>query len=373
MRLCHIVPSLEERHGGPSKSVRAIADAQAALGAEVELLSTQLPPVDHGAATPGIARNLNFAREWPTTLYRSTGLRDHLKSTRYDCVHSHACWILTVRYAEAAARFHRVPLVLSPRGMLTEWAWRHHRGRKALAERFVHPGAFTHAAGWHATSTEEADDIRRLGYTQPICVAPNGVTVPDDAATAAARAAWQPLANAAGARRVALFYSRFHRKKRLRELVDLWLSSPRDGWYLALAGLPEEFSADDVSRWVTDAGAQDRVGVFSSEGRPPPYPLASIFLLPSHSENFGLVIAEALAAAVPVLVTDTTPWRNLEKEQAGWCVRWADYPAVLATALACSPAELRVRGEHGRRWAARDFTWESSARRLLDFYQELGA
>ncbi|AOS45731.1 GDP-mannose:cellobiosyl-diphosphopolyprenol alpha-mannosyltransferase [Lacunisphaera limnophila] len=371
MRFCHIVPSLEERHGGPSKSVRAIADAQAALGADVDLLATQPPPATPGPVVPGTARNLNFARQWPRQLYRSSGLRDHLRTTPYACVHSHACWILTVRYALAAAEAHRVPLVLSPRGMLTEWAYRHHRGRKVLANYLIHPGAFSRATGWHVTSPEEADDVRRLGFTQPVCVAPNGVVLPDEAALAGARRAWQPMLAAAGPRRIALFYSRFHRKKRLRELLDLWLAAPRDGWYLLLAGLPEEFSTEEVKGWVTTAGAQDRVGVISGAGRPPPYAIASLFLLPSHSENFGLVIAEALAAGVPVLTTDTTPWRGLEREQAGWCVAWPDYPAALTAALAQPVAALGTRGSRGRDWVSRDFTWASSARRLLDFYREL--
>ena len=371
MRLCHIVPSLEERHGGPSKSVRALADATAALGAGVDLLTTQLPPLGDPAVVAQRARQLGFPRDFPRMLYRSPALREHLRTTPYDCVHSHACWVLTVRYALAAARSHGVPLVLSPRGMLTAWAYQHHRGRKFLAEHLVHPGAFRLASGWHATSTEEAEDIRRLGFTQPVCVAPNGVTLPDAPALAAARTAWLGLVPAARDQRIALFYSRFHRKKRLRELLDLWLSTPRPGWFLVLAGLPEEYSAAEVGSWIAAAGAQDRVAVVGAENLPPPYAIASLFLLPSHSENFGLVIAEALAAGVPALVTDTTPWRELGREQAGWCVAWPDYGAALTAALQRSPAELAALGANGRAWTARAFTWEKSASLLLEFYRTL--
>ncbi len=58
--------------------------------------------------------------------------------------------------------------------MMSGWAWRHRRWRKYLAEHLIHPGAFARAAGWHATSPEEANDIRALGFQQPVCVAPNG-------------------------------------------------------------------------------------------------------------------------------------------------------------------------------------------------------
>ena len=92
------------------------------------------------------------------------------------------------------------------------------------------------------------------------------------------------------------------------------------------------------------AGAADSIQVFDGADRPAPYAVASLFLLPSHSENFGLVIVEALAAHVPALVTDTTPWSGLAAEGCGWCVPWSGYPAALAAALALRPAEREAMG-----------------------------
>lgn len=371
MRLCHIVPSLEERHGGPSKSVRALADAEAAAGASVDLLFTHAPGAAPVAMGAGDSSCLGFRREFPARIYRSPGMRCHLLASSYACVHSHALWVRTLHYATEAARRQQVPLVISPRGMLSPWAYHHHRWRKQLAARLVHPGAFRSAAGWHATSKEEADDIRRLGFMQPVCVAPNGVTLPSEADAARARVTWLPLVPAAGNRPVALFYSRFHRKKRLRELIDLWLSTPRGDWLLLLAGLSEEYTAEEIRGWVTARGAEDRIAVLGGEGLPPPYPLASLFLLPSHSENFGLVIAEAMAAGVPVLVTTGTPWTAAEPKGAGWCVPWEDYPARLASALELPLAELAARGQRARQWMADGFSWEAGARSLLHFYAQL--
>ena len=102
--------------------------------------------------------------------------------------------------------------------MMSGWAWRHRRLRKQLAGLLVHPGAFAAAAGWHATSPEERDDIVALGFRQPVCVSPNGVPLPAEAELVAARTEWQQLCPAAKSRPVALFYSRLHRKKRVREL-----------------------------------------------------------------------------------------------------------------------------------------------------------
>jgi glycosyltransferase involved in cell wall biosynthesis len=371
MRVCHIVPSLEERHGGPSKSVRALANAEAGVGAEVELLATLEAGQPETKPGTDLASVRTFARVTPRWLSRSPQLDRYLRDTGFDCIHHHSLWLLTLRYARAAAGRQNVPLVISPRGMMSGWAYRHRRGRKRLAELLVHPGAFAAAAGWHATSPEEADDIRALGFKQPVCVSPNGVMLPTDDELATARAAWHELCPATRQRPVAVFYSRFHRKKRLRELVDLWLSVPRGDWLLLIAGMTEDYTVTEINAWIAAAGAQDKIMVFDGGGRPPPYAVASLFVLPSHSENFGLVIAEALAAGVPALVTDTTPWQGLATHGCGWCVSWEAFGPTLATTLATPRDTLQAMGARGRHWVGHEFSWERAARLLVDFYRHL--
>jgi glycosyltransferase involved in cell wall biosynthesis len=276
-----------------------------------------------------------------------------------------------LHYAHRRAVATGVPLVISPRGMMSAWAWNHHGWRKQLARRFLHPGALEAAAGWHATSPGEADEIRALGFTQPVCIAPNGVTPPTAAERDAALAHWREACPDVRRRRTAVFYSRFHRKKRVLELIDLWLQVAPPDWVLLMIGLPEEYTPAQLDTYVLRASGGGRVHVFDGQGRPPPYAAASLFLLPSHSENFGLVVAEAMAHGLPALVTDATPWGVLRTDDAGWCVPWADYPAALRTALAEPAAALAARGERGRRRAAQDFSWPSSARLLQDFYAGL--
>lgn len=372
MRIVHIVPSLEERHGGPSKSVRALANAQAKRGEAIELLATVEPGQPRPDRQSDTAQLTIFPRQAPLRLCRSTGLRRHLLiQPAADCVHHHAVWLLTLHYAHEAARRRAIPLIISPRGMFSGWAMHHHRWRKKFAEIFVHPGAFANAAGWHATSAEEAADIRSLGFKQPVCVSPNGVELPSAEALTAARNSWLAAYPGLAGRRVALFYSRFHRKKRVRELIELWNSVPRGDWVLLVAGLPEEYSANELQQAAAVHGQPGRVIVADATGMPAPYALAELFLLPSHSENFGLVIAEALAAGVPALVTETTPWKGLSTHEAGRCVPWTDYARALNEALAQSADNLAGRGKNARSWIARDFTWEHAAGLLCDFYRQL--
>jgi glycosyltransferase involved in cell wall biosynthesis len=371
LKLCQIVPSLEERYGGPSKSVLELSTALAAAGHEVDLLATE--PGAGRTRTAGRLHTRIFHRDWPSRLCFSAGLRAGIDASDAGIIHHHSLWLRTLHYAHRAAQRRHVPLVLSPRGMMSTWAWEHHTWRKDLARRFVHPGALAGVAGWHATSPAEEADIRARGFLQPICVAPNGVAAPPPEEALAAEQAWRKACPAIATKPVALFFSRFHRKKRVLELIDLWLErGPRD-WVLLLVGIPQEYTAETLTQYIARAGGGGRAYAYSGAGRPPPYAVASLFLLPSHNENFGLVIAEALAQGVPALVTDDTPWTELNSNGGGWCVPWPDYPAALAAAVAEGPARLKERGQAARTWVTREYSWERPARALGEFYERLKA
>lgn len=369
MKIAQIVPSLETRQGGTSVSVPKLCGALAGLGHEVQLLAT-----DPTASTARIEGNLQvetFPRDWPQRICPSSGLRARLAQSDAEIIHHHSIWLRTLHYAHRHARKSGTKLVLSPRGMMNLWAWRHRHWRKRLARAFIHPGALNAVDGWHATSEEEAADIQGLGFRQPICVAPNGVNAPEIPQKVRDAEHWLTVCPTVGTRPVALFYSRFHRKKRVLELIDLWLERGPKDWLLLLVGIPQEYTPRMLEQYIMRASGAGRVRVFSGEDRPAPYAIASLFLLPSHSENFGLVIAEALAHGVPSLVTDGTPWSGLNSEARGWCVPWADYGNALQAATSETREQLRARGARARDWVLSEFSWEKSARDLAQFYEHL--
>jgi glycosyltransferase involved in cell wall biosynthesis len=370
MRIAQIVASLESRHGGPSRSVRGLSVGLAQTGHVVDLLST-VAGGDGSAQVEGHLTTRIFPREWSQSFSPSQPLNEHLRTEDYDVIHNHGLWLRPLHYAQRVAAKASTPLVISPRGMMSSWAWNHHRLKKALASRFVHPGALTAAAGWHATSETEANDIRSLGFAQPVCVAPNGVDTPSADDEVAAARYWRATCPALTGRRVALFYSRFHSKKRIVELIDLWLSVPRDDWILLLVGIPEEYSVAQLEACVCRTGGTGQIFVHDGTDSPPPYAIASLFLLPSNSENFGLVVAEALVRGVPVLTTDTTPWQTLETIGAGRCVAWREYARALASLLTESATDLTARGQRGYLWATNEFSWVKTARILTSFYNDL--
>ncbi len=339
-------------------------------GHSVELLTTDPSASAEGDEQQlGTLRIRTFRRDWPERLCPSRGLRRALLQTNADIVHHHSLWLRTLHYANRACSH----LVISPRGMMSSWAWHHRSGRKRLARWLVHPGAMESALGWHATSTEEEKDIRSLGFQQPACLAPNGVDASTQTEIEESRRHWQSACPETAGRPVALFYSRFHQKKRVLELIDSWLEhSPKD-WLLLLAGIPEEFTPQALEDYASRLSGAGRVRAFASLGRPPPYAVANLFLLPSHNENFGLVVAEAMAYGVPALVTDSTPWKELNHRALGWCVPWQDFGATLAGATAEGPERLRARGAIARTWVLENFSWDKSAKILADFYATLKA
>lgn len=369
MKSCVIVPSLEARYGGPSRSVLGLSVAMADRGNRVELLTTE--PGAGSAHNDGSLEIRSFHRDWPGSICSSRTLRNHLLRVDADVVHHHSIWLRTLHYAHNAATRLGAPLVVSPRGMMDAWAWRHHHRKKSFARAVIHPGAFEAVAGWHSTSEQEAESIRALGFRQPICVAPNGVDVPSDEELARAAEHWRKIIPSSANRPVALFYSRFHRKKRLLELIDAWLENGPANWLLLVVGIPEEYSPAMLEDYVLRAGHVGRVKAMDGFGHPPPYAIASLFLLPSHGENFGLSIAEALASGVPALVTTSTPWSGMNANGSGWCVPWADYGAALRAAGSEDPETLRARGKVGRKWMSEAYSWGKPAGMLADFYATL--
>jgi glycosyltransferase involved in cell wall biosynthesis len=371
MKICQIVPSLAEKHGGPSKSVRSLSAALASAGNDVELLTTD-PHAPRGGTwqTEGRLQTGIFHRDWPERLCPSADLRRALTVSDAAVVHHHSLWLRTLHYAHQRAR-RGAKLVVSPRGMMSSWAWHHRSGRKRLSRLLVHPGALAAVNGWHATSVDEEAEIRALGFTAPVCVAPNGVEAPTATDVEAARKRWTEICPTVTERPVALFYSRFHQKKRVLDLIDVWAeSAPRD-WLLLLVGIPQDYTPETLEAYAAKIGIGDRVAAFAGVGLPPPYPIASLFVLPSHNENFGLVIAEAMAHGVPVLVTDTTPWAAVNAPGYGWCVPWTGYGDALRSATAENQEALRERGVRAREWVLREFAWDRTAGKLAEFYRGL--
>ncbi|MEX2045272.1 MAG: glycosyltransferase, partial [Opitutus sp.] len=265
MKILQIVPSLEPKHGGPSRSVHALSAALAGAGHDVDLFATDPGPTN--TRREGSLSITRFHRGWPERLCRSAEMRAAISGSGAEVFHHHALWLRTLHYTHRRAAGRDV-FVLSPRGAMSTWSWTHHRHRKRIANTLFHPGALDAVNGWHATSAEEEAEIRALGFIQPICVAPNGVAAPSDEDIAHARRHWEERCPAARSRRVALFYSRFHPKKRVLELIDLWLEAGPPDWLLLLVGIPEDYTPEMLERYAQKMSGAGRIAAFSGSACP---------------------------------------------------------------------------------------------------------
>ena len=368
-----MVPNLAPSSGGPAENVPRLATALAEEGLQVELHWEASAAGEEPPVLPGTSVESREARPaWPRRLGRSPEMMRHLLASKAEIVHAHCVWMLPLGYAARSARERGVPLVISPRGMLAPWALRRSRLKKTAARLLVHRGAFEQAAGWHATSEQEADDVRALGFTTPICVAPNGIEAASVARDDAVRV-YLHLAPELRGRRVLLFYSRFHSTKRILELIRDFshLSARHSSWHLLAVGIPEEYSVERIMAEASRNGVSSRVTALDGRTLPKPYPLAELFVLPSHVESFGRVVAEALAAGVPVITTIRTPWAGLREVEAGACVPLDEVETALGEAMSRDTTELRVAGARGQQWVAERFSWTRTARVLTDFYEGL--
>ena len=186
----------------------------------------------------------------------------------------------------------------------------------------------------------------------------NGVDIPT-AAASHTRAPDQP--------RTALFLSRIHPVKGLDRPIDVWNAARPQGWRLRIAGPGASGYCDEVARRIVRAGLERQVsleGPVYGAAKTQAFISADAFLLPSHSENFGIVVAEALAHGVPVLTTTATPWQVLESEHCGWWVSPTSEAIArgLTAVVAASDETRKAMGLRGRALVKRQFAWRAIAK-----------
>ncbi len=370
MNILTLAPSLEGRRGWPGRTARPLAAAHVGNGHAVTLLHTGQGASED--ADRGI-RVRQFRRRWPEFLARSPDLARYLATPAAACdvVHAYGVGLRTLHYAASKARRDRVPLVVSPRGSLSP---RRQSARERLwARLLVHPGALRSVSGWHALSAAEAADLKTLGLDQPVAVVPDGVNVPPAVTLLGAREHWHKRCPDCANRPTALFHGALSSRKRVLELVDLWLEVAPKEWLLLITGTNDEYTRADLRDYVSRVLGRDRVAIESSEDHPAPYAAANLFLMPAVEESLARSTGQALAAGVPVLTTEASPWTGFDEAGAGWRTPWDHFGSVLKSALTEGLDSLESRGQAARAWMSEHHSWNRSAARLAEFYAQLGA
>jgi len=384
IRVLHVTPYFAPAfvYGGPPRSVLGLCRALRRAGARVDVVTTtangsaELPPAVTEVATFDGVPVTYVPRSFPRRHFRAAALTRVLDAHAGGCdlVHVHGCWNL---FGWAAARWCRrtgMPYGLSPRGMLHPWSFDQRPMTKWLSYQLVEAPTLRGARFLHATSQQESDVIAGLGLGSRIVVVPNGLDdleepLPGRSDVFRARYGVQP------GDFLVLFLGRLHPKKGLDTLIDAMrrvaVERPEARLLVVGTGDPRFVrSLQTLARDLIGAGRVCFSGHLTGDDRRLALTSADAFALTSHSENFGLSVAEAMAAGLPVVVSRHCPWPQVEAWHAGF---WVDNDAALVssalTALARDRPLAQAMGENGQREIRAYLCWDRLAREMLQAYE----
>ncbi len=387
-RVLHVIPAIAARYGGPSRAVLAMCRALRGADVDAQVAATDADgphrlerPPESEAPAPTVPVRL-FPRQWSEAFKYSRPLACWLDGHVHEfaVVHVHGVFSHASLAAARACRRRGVPYVVRPLGSLDPWSL----ARRRLGKRLLwHAGVarmLREAAAIHYTTVEERRLVEAALHLRRGVVVTLGVddelfhfsSTPGEPGGSDPSPAEPPYA---------LFLGRLHPKKGLELLLAAFAAlSPleRGCWRLVVAGDGEPSHVARVRETAARLEPTCRIdfrGWLDGRERLAVLRHASLFVLPSFQENFGLAAAEALAAGVPVIVSERVNLAPLiASAGAGWIVppEAGALRAALAAALA-APAERAARGRAGTRLARERFSWSEAARQLVALYRDVGA
>ena len=389
MKVLHIIPGISRSDGGPSRSSQGLVAAECRAGVDAWIY----PFDDAEPWIEGVRK------------YKPKGVElSAADLAQFDIVHIHGIWSPRLHNVAKMCRAAKVPYVIAPRGMLEPWSLKQKWLKKRIARFLYQDKDLKCAAALHATAESEADQFRKLGFKNPVIISPNGVNLPKEGAVSGQRLAVSDggslelgdRGQELGVReKRVLFVSRMHPKKGVLELVEAWgrlvvshQSLVASNWGVELVyTLNGEFEREyeaKVKARVQELGLEDKfifTGALNDDAKWDAYDRADLFVLPTYSENFGIVVAEALWAGVPVITTKGTPWSELDEYNCG---KWIDLPVegsnpstwdalddALISAMLLSDAERGEMGKRGKKLVEEKYTWDAVCGKMLEGYKEI--
>lgn len=355
MKILHIIASLDKTAGGPSRSVPQTCEQLHSLGCNIEIITRSSPsPVD-------IANNGFKVRFMSIPVLLMFGMR--LKKTDYDIIHLQHVWDPYIHIMAWYARSKGIPYIITPRGMLEPWIMQRNPLKKKLAMWLYQRKDIAKATYLHATCHMERDNIRALGFENPIAVIPNGLNLDNK----------QVSVSECNNKRI-VFLSRIHPKKGIELLLEAWQQIESD-WQLDIAGDGDATYIQSIKELIISKNIKNVqvVGAKYGDEKWKFLQSADLFVLPTYSENFGIVVAEALYTGLPVITTTGTPWDELNSEGCGWWIELSveNLVQTLQTALALDKESLQSMGLKGRQLVEEKYDITKVAKDMKQLYEQI--
>ncbi len=316
MKVVHSITSLDLSAGGPSRSLPNIC-----IGLKRKGINQQI--VTYNSKKPNsrklIEENIDI------TFIQKQSLLDFdykkvIETVNGDVFHLHNLWTPNLHWTARSCRKNGIPYLISPRGTLEPWPLSQKKLKKKLSWLLYQKKDLMKASCIHATSEAEAYNIRNLGIRTPIAIIPNGINVEN----------YPYLKTDNDINKTILFLSRVSSKKGVETLIKVWKSIPdqiKSNWVLRIVGEGDKGLDDSyylsIKKLIRDSELSNSVVLAGPKygiDKINEYKNANLFVLPTYSENFGMVIAEAMVSGVPVITTSGTPWKILNDKKIGWWI-----------------------------------------------------
>lgn len=383
MKVLHVIPSIAPVRGGPSQAVLAMVKALRDRGVDAEIATTndngnQLLDVPLYQPTyyqevpvwflPRVSPPL---KEFIFSVELTRWLSQHIRS--YDILHNHYLFSYPSTCAGAIARWRGIPYLVRTLDHLSPWSLGQSKLKKQLYLFLIERHNLNSAAAIHCTSLSEAENVRNFGIQTPTLTLPIGVNLPKNLPEA--RQKLHQIYNIPYHKSVVLFLSRLHPKKRPDLLIKALKKVEEKPlpYHLILAGTGDAEYLSYLNNLVASLGLTSCTsfpGFVSGQDKDLLLQGSDVFVLPSFSENFGIAVAEAMAARLPVIVTpDVQISSEIAAEKAGIVVNGEVEPLAEAISqLLASPQSCQQLGENGQSLVSRCYSWQVIASSLVSIY-----
>jgi len=318
MKLLIVTPFYKPayRFGGPTRSIPALSEGLSRLGVDVTVYTTNA----NGKSTLEVDANTRldadgvsvfyFERDIQNSFFYSRKLAQacHETINHFDCVYVSSNWGYPFIPACRAALRHAIPYIVTPRTSLMRKTWRGKYLKKMVYHRLVERRLINQASLLHYTTQLEVDESHWLGLKPDYCIVPNPVDV-SEFDQMPSRGLWRKALNVQSDTPIILYLGRIEARKGLditvRSFAEvhkyqqdalLVLAGPEeDGYYAELRTLSTQLGVAKYVRYTGYIDAQTRLQALAD---------ADVFVLTSYSENFGMAVVEAMAAGLPVVISD---------------------------------------------------------------------
>jgi glycosyltransferase involved in cell wall biosynthesis len=379
MKIFHVIENIDVSYGGPARSVPNLISSLKSCGIEGTIVTVRWLQDEYNEILDREGLECEkFSKIGPSKVNFSIGLLKYLFTIAREknvAIHLHSIWNFTALSAYLASKIYGIPLIISPRGSLYPWSLSQGKIRKTIAWHLFMKNALNHCSFIHVTDKSELCAVKDLGIKADCKIIPNAVE--QNSILYQRNLFAQRIERVSDGVRTYLFLSRIHKKKGVEELIRAWkLSGIGDsGTFLRIVGPCEDkaylSAMIRLSEVLGVSSSIKFVGLVKGRQRQIEFESADVFILPSHTENYGIAIAEALSFGLPVITTVNTPWSSISSTNSGWYIDLSvlSISNALKLSSTLSPIEYKIMSNNAYK-LSKNHDWDKRAEDFSACYNE---